>query len=276
MFQFYLLQKQGLPKTCRRIIFCCLSFAFFVTIQPVLAKDNVMTLATTNSSNARMKVVDGKVPEDNPGWFIELSRRAASQCKGAIKIELMPWKRALEMVKRGDVAAAFSSSFKTERAIYGVYPMKGDVPDEDRAAKRIVYRAYISSRSKDSMLVENSDISGRNIVVERGASIIPALQKKGAVIFESGDDLSMMRMVAGNRVDAAVGIEDNIDEVLLKHEGIQSKIAKTATPIKKSIGYVMFSKKFYEPHKELVECFWTTSGILRQTAWFKEMRASYQ
>jgi len=44
----------------------------------------------------------------------------------------MPWKRTLLSVKGGTVSAAFTSSFKKDRAEFGAYPMRNGKTDPTR------------------------------------------------------------------------------------------------------------------------------------------------
>ncbi len=70
-----------------------------------------MVFATTTSANEKVRTSDGKLPEEKPGWFVELSRRAATACGAKLDFAFMPWPRALQMVERGEVQAAFNSSY---------------------------------------------------------------------------------------------------------------------------------------------------------------------
>ena len=234
-----------------------------------------MILATSETSQAVVWTADGHVQEERPGWFVELSRRAAEQCDAKVEFAFMPWPRALEKVKLGKVSAAFNSSYKPERAEYGVYPRKGGELDEDRASRRYAYYAYVSKTSTDSALLEIADVNGRLIVTERKASIIPELEKRGAELVEAVDFRLMLRIVVGGRVDAAVGIDHDFDAVLEDNPDLAAAVMRVKKPILKKTGYVMFSKLFYQKHSEVVECFWSTSAQLRKTEWFKTLRAAY-
>ena len=86
----------------------------------------------------------------------------------------------------------------------------------------------------------------------------------------------MLEMVSSGRADVAVGIEDNFDFIIKNKSEFKTLIQKARVPVKKSIGYVMFSKIFYAKHKELVECFWTQSAALKKTDWFKNMKLTYE
>jgi polar amino acid transport system substrate-binding protein len=253
-----------------------LAIALLWPFQSIAAEKVPMTLATVGVGTPGMTIVDGKIDKDRPGWFTELSRRAASSCGAELTFAFMPWARALEMVKNSDMAGAFNSSYKKDRAVYAVYPMNDGKPDEERASKRYAYYAYVSKGSKDQNLIKNADIKGRRIVVERDVSIIPYLKKSDATIYEVASYETMLRMVAaGDRVDAAVGIEHNIDGAMELYPDVASMVRKIGKPLQKKVGYIMFSKKYYQQHKEMVECFWTTSAQLKTSDWFKTMKSSY-
>ena len=64
----------------------------------------------------------------------------------------------------------------------------------------------------------------------------------------------MLRMVATwNRADTAVGNEYNLDGVFDPLKDIVSLVRKNKIPIKKKVGFFMFSKLFYNEHLYLVE-----------------------
>ena len=247
-----------------------------VLSQNALAGDETtMVLATTNTPNERVRATKGQLPEDKPGWFVELSRRAATECGAKLVFAFMPWPRALQMVERGEVQAAFNSSYKPDRAEYGAYPLKDGKPDEDRASKRYAYVAYVAKDADKEKLADADKLRGHTVAAERDASIIPELKERGASVYEVTSDLTMLRMAANGRVDAAVAIEDNVDALFDQHPNLAERLTKLQPPIQKRVGYVMFSKIFYKDNRELVECFWSTSAQLRDTEWFQTMRATY-
>ena len=250
--------------------------ASLVVPQAALAGDETtMVLATTNSSNERVRIAEGKLQAEKPGWFVELSKRAAVDCGAKAEFAFMPWSRALQMVERGEIQAAFNSSYKSDRAEYGVYPLKNGNPDEDRASKKYAYVAYVRKDANKEALAEGDELKGHTVAAEREASIIPELKARGANVYEVVSELTMLRMTANGRVDATVAIEDNVDPILDQHPDLAERLIKLQSPIQKRVGYVMFSKIFYEDHRELVECFWSTSAQLRDTKWFETMRATY-
>jgi polar amino acid transport system substrate-binding protein len=247
------------------------------TAQAVAADRVMMVLATVGTATPGVTVVDGKVDEDRPGWFAELSTRAANDCGADLEFAFMPWARALELVKRGDMAAAFNSSYTKERAVYAVYPVKDGELDENRASKFYAYYAYLLKGSLDNSLLDEADVKGRRIVVERNSSIASTLEERGATVLEAASYINMLRMVAaGDRVDAAVGIEHNFDGAVAPYPEVASRILKSRKPVQKKVGYVMFSKVFYEQHGEMVECFWTKSAELKASEWFETVKMRYE
>ena len=236
----------------------------------------VMVFATVGNTNKRVRVVEGQLDDARPGWFIELSRKAAVECGAEADFIFMPWARALNMVEQGNVSAAFNSSYKPERANYGVYPMKDGALDESRASKHYVYYAYVAQNSSDQALLDHGDLKGRSVVTERGASVIPELEQRQANVKEVANYLSMLRMVAGGHVDAAIGIGQNLDPLLKHRPDLGALVRRVEVPVQKRIGYVMFSKPYYAEHRDLVECYWTRAAELRESNWFKAMFSSYQ
>jgi polar amino acid transport system substrate-binding protein len=257
-------------------IFGCTLAVLSAGSQIAKANENTtMTFATTDTYRERVRVSEGKLPMENPGWFVELSSRAARQCGANIEFVFLPWARVLQRVESGEIHAAFNSSYKEERTKYGVYPLKAGIPDKSRASKAYAYLAYTRIDSSDVSLTVGENMQGRTIAAERQASIIPELIKRGAEIYETASFETMLRMLANHRVDAVVGIEDNLDGILDQNPELAQVIIKLNPPVVEKIGYVMFSKIYYAGHQELVECFWSSSAQLRDTPWFEQMRASY-
>jgi polar amino acid transport system substrate-binding protein len=242
-----------------------------------LAAEGVpMVLATVGISSPRLNVVAGQLDKTHPGWFIELSNRAAKECGIDLTIIFRPWSTVLEMVKQGYIAGGFNSSFKTERALYAQYPLLNGQPDETKAAQNYSYYAYVAINSQDRSLLKDANVAGRNIAVEKGASIISKLEKEGAHVFEISSNKTMLQLVANNHYDGVIGIDYNLDSILRKNPDLAALIRKSEVPIEKKVGYVMFSKKYYADHKDTVECFWDQSAVIKNTKWFEDMRASYE
>lgn len=245
------------------------------TVLPVVGQAEqrvTMVLGTVGGGpGERVNMVEGQLLDDRPGWFIELSRRAAKQCGADTDFVFMPWARVLKQVKSGAISGAFNSSYKADRAVYGVYPMLDGRPDERRSSKFYAYFAYGRLDATKKL----PDLDGLQVVVERNSSIIPELKKRGAKIHEVASYVSMLRVLAAGRVSLAVGIGNNLDPVLMRDSKLSAKVKKLKPPVSKKVGFVMFSRQFYDAHGTLAECFWETSAQLRKTAWFIDLRETY-
>jgi polar amino acid transport system substrate-binding protein len=249
-----------------------LLFLFFISPEHGNSQERVsMVLGTVGSGpGERINISHGQLLEEHPGWFIELSQRAANKCGADIDFAFMPWARVLKQVENGALAGGFNSSYRPEREAYGKYPMLNGKPDERRASKHYGYYAY--ARHGTDKLPPLANLS---VVVERGASIIPELKKRGAVIREAASYTSMLRVLAGRRVTLAVGIGRNLDPIIRRDFELSTKVKKLKPALLKKVGYVMFSKKFYASHGSIAECFWETSAQLRETPWFMDLQESY-
>lgn len=249
------------------LILCLLAFPMVGEAQQ---RATIVLGTVGGAHDTRVNMVNGQLPDENPGWFIELSQRAANQCGADIDFVFMPWARVLKQIESGSIAGGFNSSYRPERAIYGVYPSINGVPDKRRSSQFYKYFAYAHRKTQTDL-----DVNGISVVAERNASIIPDLKKRGAKITEVASYTSMLRVVAAGRVSLAVGIGSRLDRIIEQDADLSAKLKKLKPPIFEKIGYVMFSKKFYATHGALVECFWDTSAQLRETGWFIDLRERY-
>lgn len=223
-----------------------------------------------------MQVINGTLDAKRPGHYVELTRKVGEQCGVRVEFEFMPWARALQAVESGIVSAAFTSSYKPERAVYGAYPMKDGQPDESRAQRNFAYHLYARPDTATSFKMGAGAISGAHIAVERGASIIPLLESQGMVPRPLPRYESILSMVAMNRVTFGVGIADNLDPILAKNPELAANVVKIEPPLQKQIGYVMFGKVFYEKHRDTVECFWDQSAALSKSQWYEMLKQQYE
>jgi len=252
----------------QKIVFLCL---LLLPLTAFSQERPTIVLGTVGQgSNERINLVEGQLLDEKPGWFIELSQKAANQCNADIDFTFMPWNRVLKQIEKGALDGGFNSSYKPERTAFGVYPLTNGEPDKARASKYYGYYAY--GRLDAGSL---GDLKGVRVVAERNASIQPELKKRGVIVQEVASYTSMLKMVAGKRVELAVGIGGNLDLILKRNKELSKKVTKLKPALTKKVGYVMFSKQFYKKHPKLAECFWSTSASLRKTGWYMDLRERY-
>jgi polar amino acid transport system substrate-binding protein len=126
----------------------------------------------------------------------------------------MPWARALKSVESGTVSAAFASSYKTERAVYGAYPMKDGQPDESRAQRNFAYHLYTRPDVAAHWQTWEGKVSGEHVAVERDSSIVPLLESLGMIPTTLTRYEALLTLISMNRVKFGVGIADNLDPLL--------------------------------------------------------------
>jgi polar amino acid transport system substrate-binding protein len=236
----------------------------------------VLILATTEEATLGVQVINGTLDAKRPGHYVELTRKVSEQCGVLVEFKFMPWARALQAVESGIVSAAFASSYKPERAVYGAYPMKDGQPDESRAQRNLAYHLYADPETAASFKMGESATSGAHVAVERDASIIPLLESQGMVPRPLPRYESILSMVAMKRAMFGAGIADNLDPILSQNPDLAAKVVKIEPPLQKQIGYVMFGKAFYEKHRDAVECFWDQSAVLSKSHWYEMLKKQYE
>lgn len=232
-----------------------------------------MMLATTPEHTAELRVEDGQLAQPRPGHRAELMIKAARQCGAEIEFLFVPWQRALLMVKHGDADGAFSSSFSQERAEYAVYPMADNGPDTTKALKGYSYSLYVLHGS--NMGWDGTAISEpAGVALERGSAAIALAESLKLPFVEVADNQTMLRMLAGGRIAAAIGITSDVDAVLAGTPDLAG-IKKVTPALDSRFGYAMVSKPFYAAHGEVAECFWSAIRDIRTSAEHKALVQSY-
>lgn len=243
----------------------------FVLPSDVSSNEISITIATIPNSSPAFRTDGKNVLKENPGYRAELLYQAGKHCNVNIKFSLLPWNRVLNLVKNDVIEAAFSSSYKPERAVYGAYPMKDGKPDTDRAVKKYAYTLFTH---KDSGIAFNGKaITGENpvLVVERGSIGIDIMKSFGLEPRQLANQEEMIKLLVNKRIDGIIAIEHNIESEVSRHPDFTSKIKKHQPPILTNYGYVMFSKRFYYRNTLLVECMWDSIGKIRSSLEYKEL-----
>lgn len=248
----------------------CVSFASSTEQSPTFV------LSTTPVTSERLRIIDGQVDQEEPGYFGELFATAGEACRVNVDYEFAPWNRVLRMVEFGKVDAAFRSSFKEERAVYGAYPRTagGDL-DLDRAMSVFSYSLFIRKGvdlSWDGVTAEGKD---RRVAVEtdsRGISIAESLNLRPK---EARDLTKLAELAAAGRVDAVLANTENFANQI-GAMGINELIKLATPPVEAPSSYLMFSKITYEKYPDQVECFWNEMAAIMKTPEYQARVKFYQ
>lgn len=262
----------------RPLIAICSFFAILITCSsPFAATDEpVITIATTDQSSVRVAGEGPDLRAQLPGWQIELFRLAAEKAGVTFKFQRMPWVQALDRVRKGETQATFNSSYKKDRAVYGVYPMRNGRLDEDRATLRYTYWLYTRDDSPVTWNGVNFNGLANPIGAERSSAIVPALKNKGAEVIEVGRYQDILSLMMEGRVDAIAGFEGNVENILQANPGEYREISRHPVPLLRRTGYLMFSKIFYDQNNQLVERIWDAIGEVWASPVAAEIRRKYE
>ncbi len=254
-------------------IFLCIIFASYLNAYADL---KVMTLVCEDKEEFPGIIGNSdKLNPDKPGATIECLRLIEKKLGVKIIIKRLPWKRAFESdLKSGSADGLIAASYKKEREQYGVYPMKGDEPDESRSL-------YISSYFFYKLKKSDIEWNGRelknlrgNIGAPYGYSIVDDLKNLGYKVEESNGTTADFQNLLRGRVDAVAALELTGDSLLTKNRDYAKQIVKLKYPIASKAYYVMLSHQFVEKNPEFSEKFWNAVKEMR-IRYYKKIAVKY-
>ncbi len=155
-----------------------------------------------------------------------------------VKIDVLPWKRALKMLELGSYDAAFPASITSGREKYAIFM--------NEPLYESKYGLFVK-RGKEFQFNKIDDLTGKNIGIARGNAFTPEFEKaKKANRFTVDDggntiEQNFQKLIA-NRFDVyIVNLMAGLDAVK------QLKISNQLTVLPKGLGkglpkYLMFSK----------------------------------
>ena len=185
-------------------------------------------------------------------------QKIADLNKIKIKLKPMPWKRTLLMLKKGKADGAINASYKEERALYSVYPMKNNKLDDSRrlndGSSYYVYKNKKSTITWDGNKFTNID--GAVGAMTKYAVVEDLKKHKNIEVTERNNRISLMRDLATGKLSAYAGMKVQVDRALNEYPQFTNKIAMEPSPIRKKDYYLIFSKKSYKNKKQEIEKIW--------------------
>ena len=185
------------------------------------------------------------------------------------------WDQCLEDLKNNRIDATFHASYTKDRSKYGVYPLKDGKQDVDR---RLLTQTYYIYKHKDSPLNwDGKSFShlSKPVSAMTKFSVVKDLKKTGIAVEETSDVVLNLKKVASGEVEAFINYASQTDAALKKNGEMAKVIEKIKIPFRKKIKYLLFSRGFYQQHKELVEEIWDTFERLRNEGKFSKIEADY-
>ncbi|MDK2123621.1 substrate-binding periplasmic protein [Parachitinimonas caeni] len=191
--------------------------------------------------------------------------------KAGIKIEPvgLPWKRCLNELQSGGMDGAFAASYKDDRAVFSVYPMKDGKHDPSR---RMMMDSYSLFRAKGGGIGwDGSKLNGLSgpIGAQPGYSIIDQLKAAGATVDDGGKtaDDNLRKVLAG-RV-AAAALQTLEGDNSLHTAEFNGKLEKVSPPLTEKPYYMIFAKPFQAKYPKAVEDLWAAVAAVRESPDYK-------
>ena len=217
-----------------------LSFAFvwFIPLDIAAAPKQVI-LATTEYPPYYGELLP------NQGVITEIIREAFKHAGYEVKIKFLPWKRALEMTRRGEFDALFTAWYREDREQWFGFsdplPIVNEIGFYKRKDRKITYRTI-------------EDLRPYKIGTVRGYSNPAEFDKAKLDTEEVTEDRLNIQKLAVGRIDLAL-----LDKIIGQHI-IDTELPESAQilewldpPLKKDDQYLMFSKKFDDYREKIAD-----------------------
>ncbi|NQY94877.1 MAG: transporter substrate-binding domain-containing protein [Campylobacteraceae bacterium] len=237
-----------------------------VLIYPSSVSSNMnpitMTIAYSEVDSFPFQVGKGTKIGTPPGFTIEIIKQAAKDIGIKVVFVRYPNKRVLISLSRGEVDGAGIYSFKKERLISGLYPMKNGKLND---ANRIGTIGYYFYKLKSSPLkFDGKTLSGheQKIGANRGYSIVDDLKNMGIPVSEVSSTIQNFKMLQLKRISGVAN--QNIDADPLIEAYGYTNIEKLLPAIKSKPYFLMLGHRFVEKYPLVSKKLWNRIGEIRE------------
>ena len=271
MLKFNILYNES-----KRMLKIRLHVMLFIAVVTLLnAAPKEVVLVYENENNPPYALGNGKAIDfSRPGITLELLKKIEKKLDVKFIFKRVPWKRALLMIQTDNADGLFHASFKQERAKYAVYPTLNNLPDSD---KSIMSNSYFLYTKKDSKLSWDGkkfiNLNGK-IGITKGFSIIDTLKDPEKIDLCSDLSTSLTKLNL-DAVQGIVNLENRVDSMLLKNKELFNNIKKIKKPLRTKPYYLVFSKKFYDNNKQIVEAIWSEIKNMKLNGEYNEIKTKY-
>lgn len=191
--------------------------------------------------------------------YLEKIQKVADKNKINIKFKAIPWKRGLLLIKTGKADGIVNASFKEDRAVYAVYPMKDDLLDASRRLNP--GKSYSIYKNKNSTIKWDgekfSNVDGFVAAIDSYAVNENLKTHKNIKVINKNDRMEIIRDLESNKISAYAGLTTDVEFILEKYPVFRENIIKEPIPIRKKDYYLIFSKKIYSgTKKNEIELIW--------------------
>ena len=133
-----------------------------------------------------------ELPEN--GFFAALSREVCKRAGYELEIAFVPWKRAVELAKRGKFDGILGAYYSDERAKYFNYPDPVVSNDE----------VFVQKKGQGITYTVVDDLKKFKIGGLRGSAQLEELEKMGFTVEATTDDIMSIKKLSANRIDLMI------------------------------------------------------------------------
>lgn len=211
-----------------------------------------------------------------PGITLELFKMVEKQVGVQFQFKRMPWKRCLYVVENGLADATFHASYSSDRAKFGVYPLREGEPDSTRAIYKNAYVIYVKKGSGVTWEGKTLKNISRPIGTQLSYAIAGDLRKMGYQVEEEGSVTSNLDKLLAGRISAYADLENIVDSALADYGSKYAAVEKLQPALSEKVYYLLFSKKFAGRHPQLTDQIWDAIRDIQQTDLYRNMLKKYE
>ena len=172
------------------------------------------------------------------GLFHDLVTEAFKRAGHPVEIRLIPWARAMEEVRQGRADGMF--------VVYKTPERERDFAFPDEALTDLRERIFVRRSARFEYVEDFSNFDGRRVgmlnYTVHGAKLSQALEERRIVSLVSASSYeSLVAMLASNRLDIAVGVDDAIIDAVLSQK-VADKIREIEPAIDTIPAYLVFAR----------------------------------
>jgi polar amino acid transport system substrate-binding protein len=193
------------------------------------------------------------------GLLPDMVRAAAAEQGESVELLRHPWKRCIDMLKKGQVDAIAASFWSPERDAWGAFPKKTDSPlsgpDNNLRLWREEYRIFVPQGSE--LRYDGTHFSGLNtgLGAPPGYVVWQRLKDSGVLTDQVLQPKTGLRLVALQRLDGYVS-ERSIGRNLLRELGLEGQVTLLPQTYYEDDSYLVFSHQFRQRYPQLTQAVW--------------------
>lgn len=212
---------------------------------------------------------------EKPGLTLELLRLVAVRAGVEFVYERVPWKRALYLVQTNEADGLFQTSVVPERMGTMAFPMQAGRPDPARA---ILEQRYLFYRRADAPVKwDGTTLTGADAPVGAVSSyaVVSDLMRLGIPVEEGKTSEQNLDKLVSGRISAYAGLETMTDSLIAAHPVEYGRLVKMAPPVAVRPYYLVFSRGFYDAHRDVAERVWDAIAAVNASDEFAAITRRY-